>query len=107
MATGFTTTNSLPPAVQQHLNLALLPWKQPQLIHGVCARKDLLPRKAGSTMRYRRYTKLQPFIAPMATDGTVPPPQSLSATDKLCVRIKSWVIDLEALWGDKAQAQAA
>ncbi len=81
MATGFTTTNSLPPAVQQHLNLALLPWKQPQLIHGICARKDLLPRKSGGTMRYRRYTKLQPFIAPMATDGTVPPPQSLSATD--------------------------
>lgn len=81
MATGFTTTNSLPPAVQQHLNLALLPWKQPQLIHGLCARKDVMPRKAGNTMLYRRYTKLQTFIAPMATDGTVPPPQSLSATD--------------------------
>jgi N4-gp56 family major capsid protein len=26
---------------------------------------------------------------------------------KLCAEVKSWVIDLEALWGDKGQAQAA
>jgi hypothetical protein len=30
-----------------------------------------------------------------------------AALDKHCVEYKSWVIDLEARWGDKAQAKAA
>lgn len=55
-----------------------------------------MPRNGGTTLRMRRYNPLNTFMTPLGNSGVTPPPQNLTAVDKLYVHIKSLVIDLEA-----------
>jgi hypothetical protein len=77
---GITTTSTLPAPVQQTFSYKLLSVPVPNMIHKIPAMKKEMPRNGGTTLRMRR----------------------LSLAD-----IKSLVIDLEARWGNKAQASAA
>ena len=68
-----------------------------------------MPRNGGTTLRMRRYNPLATAPVPLGNSGITPPPQQLTAIniDKNCVDVKLWVIDMEALQGDMAQAKAA
>ena len=50
----------------------------------------------GTTLRMRRYNPLNTAMVPLGNSGVTPPPQNLTAIDKLYVDVKSLVIDLEA-----------
>lgn len=78
---AITTTNSLPPPVQQWFDNVLLSRPMPLLIHGKMAMKKRLPEKSGKTVRYRRYTNLATATVPLPDSGLTPPGQALTATD--------------------------
>ena len=82
------------------------------MIHKIPAMKKQMPRNGGTTLRMRRYNPLNTALVPLGNSGVTPPPQNLTAVDKLNVHIKFSLIDLEAvvtkwLTGDKAQASVS
>ena len=87
-----TTTNALPAPVQQWFDNVLLSRPMPKLIHKQMALKKELPPNSGRIARYRRYTNLATATVNKLEASAV---------------VKSSLIDLEALWGDRAQAKAA
>ncbi len=93
---GITTTSSLPAPVQQTFSYKLLSVPVPSMIHKIAATKKELTSHGGTTLRMRRYNPLATAMVPLGNSGVTPPPQNLSAVDKLNVDVKSWVIDLEA-----------
>ena len=115
---SITTTSSLPAPVQQSFSFKLLSVPVPNLIHKIPAMLKQMPRNGGTTLRMRRYNPLDTAMVPLGNSGVTPPAQNLSAVDIdakisfygtyviLCLieDVKSWVIDLEARWGDRAQA---
>jgi len=105
---SITTTTSLPAPIQASFNKKLLAVPVPNFIFAIPAMKMQMQRNGGTTERWRRYNPLLPALVPLGNSGITPPPQDLTAMDKLYVHIKSWVIDLETLvMGNKAQASAA
>ena len=78
---AITTTSSLPAPVQQHYAMTMLAVKVPNLIHNVCAMKETMPRNSGTTIRYRRPTKLKTATVPLGNSGITGPGQALTATD--------------------------
>lgn len=111
---AITTTSTLPPAVQQSFSRKLLSVPVPNFIHKIPAMHKLMPRNGGTTMRMRRYNPLASALVPLGNSGVTPPPQNLTSVDidakisfygkQYAAVVKSLLIDLEALWGDKAQA---
>jgi hypothetical protein len=95
---AITTTSILPAPVQQSFSFKLLLVPVPNMIHKIPAMKKNMPRNGGTTLRMRRYNPLATAMVPLGNTGVTP---------RICGRLKSLLIDLEALWGDRAQAQAA
>jgi hypothetical protein len=62
-----------------------------------------MPANGGTTMRFMRPRALQPPTIQLGNSG-IDPPAQVPQRDKHYVAGKSLVIDLEARWGDKAQA---
>lgn len=104
---AITTTTQMPAAVQQTLGRRLLSVKVPYLIHTLPAEKSSLPRGGGRFKRFRRYSKLDTATVPLGNSGVTPAGQQLSSVDKFYVHVKSSLIDLETLRGDRAQAAFA
>jgi N4-gp56 family major capsid protein len=125
-----TTTNALPAPVQQWFDNVLLSRPMPKLIHKQMAMKKELPPNSGRIARYRRYTNLQTATVPLPDSGLTPPGQVLNAVDidaridwygtyvtitdqvmfinqdpKMYGVVKPTLIDMEARWGDMAQAE--
>lgn len=78
----------------------------PDLIHKTMASKKRLPQGNGSILRMRRYNNLNTATVPLGPSGLNPPAQVLSAL-KRSGAVKPTLIDMEARWGDMAQAKAA
>ncbi len=94
---SITTTSVLPAPIQQSFSYKLLSVPVPNMIHKIPAMLKELPRNGGTTLRMRRYNPLATAMVPLGNSGITPPPQNLTAVDKLYVHIKSLVIDLEAV----------
>ena len=58
--------------------------------------KKNMPRNGGNTLRMRRYNPLATAMVPLGNSGVTPPPQNLTAVDKLYVHVKSFLIVLKA-----------
>jgi hypothetical protein len=104
---AITTTSSLPAPIQASFNKKLLAVPVPNFIFAIPAMKMQMQRNGGTTERWRRYNPLQPALVPLGNSGITPPPQNLTAVDRLYVHIKFSLIDLEAYgmnYGDRAQA---
>lgn len=104
---SITTTSVLPAPVQQSFSYKLLSVPVPNMIHKIPAMKKNMPRNGGTTLRMRRYNPLNTAMVPLGNSGVTPPPQNLTAVDRLYVHVKSSLIDLEAYgksYGDRAQA---
>ena len=76
-----TTPSSLPPAVQESLNLTILSTPTAEYIYKMPALKEFMPRHGGDTMRFRRYQALNTFKVPLGGSAVTPPSQQLNATD--------------------------
>ena len=81
--------------VQQSFSYKLLSVPVPNMIHKIPAMLKNMPRNGGTTLRMRRYNPLNTAMVPLGNSGITPPPQNLTAVDKLYVHVKSWVIDME------------
>ena len=55
------------------------------MIHKIAAMYKNMPRNGGTTLRMRRYNPLNTAMVPLGNSGVTPPPQNLTAVDKLCV----------------------
>lgn len=104
---AITTTGLLPSPVQQSFSYKLLSVPVPNMIHKIPAMKKNMPRNGGNTMRFRRYQPLDTALVPLGIDGINPPAQVLNAVDRLCVHIKSLVIDLELPMGQQGASVIA
>ena len=78
---AITTTSVLPAPVQQSWSLKLLSIPVPNLIHKTLAMQKSMPRNGGTTLRMRRYNRLNTAMVPLGNSGITPPPQTLSAVD--------------------------
>lgn len=76
-----TTTNTLPPPVQQKFNAKLLSTPQARLIHGAFAMPYQMPERSGGILRMRRYTRLNTAPVPLGAAMLNPPVQTLNAVD--------------------------
>lgn len=76
-----TTTNSLPPPVQQKFDAKLLARPMQKNIHNLFAMQKEMDEHVGSTLRMRRYTNLQQFPVPLGPNFLNPPTQVLSSID--------------------------
>jgi N4-gp56 family major capsid protein len=101
-----TTTSVLPSPVQQSFSYKLLSVPVPNMIHKIPAMHKAMPRNGGRTLRMRRYNPLATAMVPLGNSGVTPPPQLLTAVDKLYVHVKSFLIDLKSYgesYGNKAE----
>jgi N4-gp56 family major capsid protein len=92
---AITTTSTLPAPVQQSFSYKLLSVPVPNMIHKIPAMKKNMPRNGGTTLRMRRYNPLNTAMVPLGNSGVTPPPQNLTAVDRLYVHYKSSLIDLK------------
>lgn len=76
-----TTTSLLPAPVQQSFSYKLLSVPTPDFIHNLAAEKKYMPRHGGTTLRFRRYNRLNTALVPLGNSGATPPAQTLSAVD--------------------------
>ncbi len=98
-----TTTNTLPPAVQQQMSMKLLARPMPDLIHTTMGYPITMDQQAGDILRRRRYKNLQTAPIPIGNGIVNPPAQQLTA---FLAQYKSLVIVLNALMrGNKGQAE--
>lgn len=80
-----TTTSVLPAPVQQSFSYKLLSVPVPNMIHKIPAMIKTMPRNGGRTLRMRRYNPLATAMVPLGNSGVTPPPQMLTAVDRLYV----------------------
>jgi len=92
-----TTTGSLGPMILQSLAPAMLYVPTPSMNYITICDKVSMPANGGTTCRFMRPRALQPPTVQLGNSGI----------DKKCVDLKSALIDLEARWGNKAQALLA
>lgn len=78
---AITTTSVLAAPVQQSWSLKLLAIPVPNLIHKTLAMQKSMPRNGGTTLRMRRYNRLNTAMVPLGNTGITPPAQTLSAVD--------------------------
>jgi len=78
---AYTTTETLPPAVQQSFSYKLLSTPTPNNIHNIPAEMRTMPRKGGTILRMRRYNALEASMVPLSNTGVNPPAQQLVAVD--------------------------
>lgn len=76
-----TTPTSLPAPVQLHFDQTMLSVPVPNLIHNSVAMKKRMPAQAGTTIRFRRPTRLPTSPVPLGPSGVTPPSVALTATD--------------------------
>lgn len=62
---GLTTSTNLPPEILLSCADMLLAIDTPNLIHGLAAKRDKLPAKGGTTLRYSRYSRLPKALVPI------------------------------------------
>lgn len=90
---SITTTTTLPAPVQQSFSYKLLSVPVPYMIHKIPAELKAMPRNGGTTLRMRRYFPLATAPVPLGNSGVTPPPQNLTAVNKLAA-IKPFLMDL-------------
>ena len=78
---GPTTTNILPPGVQQQMSMKLLARPMPDLIHTVLGFPITMDQQAGDFLRRRRYKNLLTAPIPLGNGIVKPAPQQLTALD--------------------------
>lgn len=93
---SITTTSILPAPVQQSFSFKLLSVPVPYMIHKIPADLKAMPRNGGTILRMRRYNPLATAPVPLGNSGVTPPPQNLTAINKL-VAIKPFLMDLNIL----------
>ena len=76
-----TTTNTLPPPVQQQFSEKMLSTPMARLVHNIFAIPRRLEGNAGKTLRMRRYNRLQTAPVPVDPLFMNPPAQQLTAID--------------------------
>ncbi len=77
-----TTTQQIDEAVGIYYNRVLLERALPALVHDKFAQRVSIKRKAGKTIKWRRYSSLTPAKTPLS-EGFPPPAQTLAKTDLL------------------------
>ena len=93
---SITTTGNLGPMILQSLAPAMLYVPTPGMNNIIVCDKVSMPANGGTTCRFMRPRALQPPTVQLGNSGI----------DKVrCVDVKSILIDLEARWGNKAQAE--
>jgi hypothetical protein len=93
---SITTTGNLGPLILQSLAPAMLYVPTPTMNYITVCDKVSMPANGGTTCRFMRPRALQPPTVQLGNSGI----------DKVqCVDVKSVLIVLEALVGDKAQAE--
>jgi len=75
-----TTTTQVSAAVSTYYDRLLLQRAKPYLIHSLFAQKRNLPKKSGSTIKFRRYSALSTATTPLS-EGITPSGSQLSVTD--------------------------
>lgn len=123
-----TTTGNMPPPVQQSFHYKMLRVPVPNMIHKLFAMEKKMPSQGGDTIRFRRQFPLPTAIVPLGNSGVTPPSSIGSFIDidakvqfygqwlqvneqvqltnqdpKMNGVYKSLLIDLETLWGDRAE----
>jgi len=78
---GPTTTNILPPMVQQQASMKLLARPMPDLIHTTMGYPITMDQQAGDILRRRRYQNLLTAPAPLGNGIVDPRAQQLVALD--------------------------
>jgi len=76
-----TTTNILPPPVQQEYSEKMLSTPMPHLVHNLFAIPRTIQGNSGKTLRMRRYNRLQTATVPVDPLFLNPPAQQLTAVD--------------------------
>lgn len=76
-----TTTQALPPPVQQKFDMKLLARPMQKNIHSYFGMKKVMEEHVGDILRMRRYSNLAQFPVPLGPNFLNPPTQVLSATD--------------------------
>lgn len=82
MTTGYTSTTQVDPAVAIFYDRVLLKRALPYLHYNKFAQVRNIDKKAGNTVKWRRYTALAAATVPL-TEGTTPPGQQGAKTDIL------------------------
>lgn len=80
MPDNLTTTTQVDPAIGLFYDKVLLRRGKPKLIHRQFAQKKSLPKKGGTTIKFRRYAQLAVATTPLA-EGVTPNGKRLSKTD--------------------------
>lgn len=75
-----TSTVEISQAVNYFYDRTMLEKAMPLLVHGQWAQVRDLPRNAGTSIKFRRYSLLNPATTPL-TEGTTPSGSQLSITD--------------------------
>ena len=78
---GPTTTNILPPGVQQQMSMKLLARPMPDLIHTCLGHPITMDQQSGDILRRRRYKNLNTAPIPLGNGIVKPAPQQLTALD--------------------------
>lgn len=78
---GITTTNVLPPPVQQEFSEKMLSTPMPRLVHNLFAIPRTIDGNMGKTLRMRRYNRLLTATVPVDPMFANPPAQQLTAVD--------------------------
>ncbi len=76
-----TTTSTLSAPIQQSFSMKLLSVPVPNFIYNTAAMYKRMPSNGGTTLRMRRYNRLETAVVPLENTGITPPPQQLSAVD--------------------------
>ena len=99
-----TTTGNLGPMILQSLAPAMLYVPTPAMNNILICDKVSMPEHGGTTMRFMRPRALQPPTIQLGNSG-IDPAAQVPQRDKMNVADKFLVIDMEARWGDMAQAE--
>jgi N4-gp56 family major capsid protein len=76
-----TTTNILPPPVQQQFSEKMLSTPMAKLVYNLFSIPRTIEGNAGKTVRMRRYNRLQTAPVPVDPNFVNPPAQLLTAVD--------------------------
>src|SRR5688572_16124447 len=74
------TTTTVPQAVSTHYNRTMLTKAKPLLVHAKWAVVKDIPRGAGTSIRFRRYSLLTPSSTPLV-EGVTPTLDTLTITN--------------------------
>jgi N4-gp56 family major capsid protein len=82
-----TTTSQVSAAVSTYYDRLLLQRAKPYLIHTLFAQKRNLPKKMGTTIKFRRYSALSTATTPLS-EGITPSGSQLAVTDITAVVVQ-------------------